>query len=260
MPYLYKNTDDFIYYNTPINEKNKASNQNPCIIFHHGLMSGMQSSKAMAIEKYCQGKNYDYIRFDNFGHHSSSGKFEEQTISSWLEGLELIVEKLTNKNQKILLIGSSMGGWIAMLYAIKYPERMAGFISMSAAPDFTEELIWDKLSANQQQQMKENGILNVQGQDPECNYVYPISYKLIEDGRKNSLLNKDAINIKCPSHIIHGMQDTDVPYSLATRIADKISHNNVVVKLIKDANHKLAREKDLHIIFNSIEELYNHYT
>ncbi len=269
-----KNKKKFITYHRHNATKRKA----PFVIFHHGLMSDMNGSKALHIENHCKEHDYNFIRFDNFGHGKASGLFTDQTISSWFEGLNLVINELT-QNQPILLIGSSMGAWITMLKAINHaktitssklintskenkfsntiypPKKIIGMIGISAAPDFTEELIWNKMTPSEQKELTQNGIINITGDDPKCNHSYPVNLELIKDGRKNLLLNKEKINISCPVHLIHGMCDSDVNYNISARIASKISSNNIILKLIKDGTHSLSRGKDLAVICNSIEEI-----
>lgn len=250
MDILYTNNKEkFLAYNKYKAEKKKA----PFIIFHHGLMSDMHGNKAMWLEDHCRRNDYNFIRFDNFGHGQSSGNFSDQTISSWQEGLNLIIDKLAK--QPVLLVGSSMGAWITLLASIKRPNDIIGMVGISSAPDFSEELIWNQLTNSQKQKMKTDGICDVNGSDPNCKHTYPISFNLIQDGRKYLLLNKDKIDIKCPVHLLHGQQDVDVPYSISERIFVKIVHNNAALKLIKDGNHSLSREKDLNMICNSIDEI-----
>lgn len=239
----------FIAYDTLKSSKNKE----PYIIFSHGLMSNRYSSKALAIESFCTNNDLNYIRFDNFGSGDSSGNFQEQNISSWLEGLMMIVDQLTSG--KVILVGSSKGAWLTLLAAQNHPKKIQGIVNIASATDFTEEVIWNQLSEQQQQEMLQKGSTNVTGKNQECNYVYPISRQLIEDGRKHLLLNKPYIDINCPIHFIHGMKDCDVPYSYSTRTADKIKGSNVVTKLVKDGDHKLSRPQDIEIISNSIKEI-----
>lgn len=243
------NKEKFLAYNKYKTAKKKA----PFIIFHHGLMSDMDGSKAMCLEDHCKRNDYNFIRFDNFGHGQSSGKFSDQTVSSWQEGLDLVIDKLTT--EPVLLVGSSMGAWITLLASIKRPNNIIGMVGISSAPDFSEELIWNKLSYTQKQKMKTDGICDVGGTDPNCKHIYPISFDLIKDGRNHLLLNNDKINIKCPVHLLHGQQDIDVPSSFSERVFAKISHDNVSLKLIKDGNHSLSREKDLNMVCNSIDEI-----
>ena len=150
-----------------------------------------------------------------------------------------------------------MGAWITLLASIKRPNDIIGMVGISSAPDFSEELIWNKLTDSQKQKMKTDGICDIGGSDPNCKHIYPISFNLIKDGRKFLLLNKEKIDIKCPVHLLHGQQDIDVPYSISERIFIKIAHNNASLKLIKDGNHSLSREKDLNMICNSIDEIIN---
>lgn len=245
------NKEKFLVYNKYKTAKKKA----PFIIFHHGLMSDMCGSKAMWLEDHCRRNNYNFIRFDNFGHGQSSGNFSDQTISIWQEGLDLVIDKLAK--QPVLLVGSSMGAWITLLASIKRPNDIIGMVGISSAPDFSEELIWNKLTDSQKQKIKTDGIYDIGGSDPNCKHIYPISFNLIKDGRKFLLLNNEKIDIKCPVHLLHGQQDFDVPYSISERIFIKIAHNNASLKLIKDGNHSLSREKDLNMICNSIDEIIN---
>lgn len=239
--------DKFISYNH--HKSNKKNN--PHIIFLHGLMSNMEGVKARHIENYCKVQGYNFTKFDNFGHGKSSGKFTEETIGSWTEGLELVLEELANS--PVILIGSSMGGWIALLAAIKHPSKIKSVICIAPAPDFTEESIWKKLPLSHQEEMQRAGALKISGAD--CNSGYLISYKLIEDARNHLLLSLESIKIDCPVHLIHGLLDKDVSFDVSIRLLNKITSSQVVLKLIKDGEHNLSRDSDLQIITNSIEEI-----
>ena len=241
------NRNKFIYYNHYKSNKKNI----PHIIFLHGLMSNMEGTKAQFIENYCKVKDYNFTKFDNFGHGKSSGKFVEETISSWTRGLELVLQELASS--PVVLIGSSMGAWVALLTAIKYPERIKSLICPSPAPDFTEDSIWKKLPIPKQQEMQRAGVLRVSG--AECGSGYLISYNLIEDARNHLLLKSESININCPVHLIHGLLDSDIPPSVSIQLQNKIASSNVVLKLIKDGKHNLSRKCDLEIIVNSLEEI-----
>lgn len=247
-----KNREKSIAYNKLVATGKNAT----CVIFHHGLMSNMNGKKSIYIENYCKMKGYNFIRFDNFGHGKSSGKLTEQNISTWLEGLDLVIDNLTEDAQ-ILLIGSSMGGWVTMLNAIRRNSsaKIKAVIGLSPALDFTKELVWDKLGKEKQNELKKEKVCALKSTNPECAELYPISYDLITDGKKHLLLNSESINITCPVHLIHGMKDIDVPYNMSERTIEKITSDKAVLKLIKDADHRLSREEDFHIICNSIEEL-----
>ena len=135
MNFLHSNNEQIIAYHNHFVAKKEA----PYLIFHHGLMSNMNGDKALFVENYCKERGYNFIRYDNYGHGASSGKFIDQTISSWLEGLLLVIEQLTTG--EVILIGSSLGAWISILAGIVLPQRVAGIITISAAFDFTEELL-----------------------------------------------------------------------------------------------------------------------
>ncbi len=249
MNFLHFNNEKIIAYHNHFVAKKEA----PYLIFHHGLMSNMNGDKALFVENYCKERGYNFIRYDNYGHGASSGKFVDQTISSWLEGLLLVIDQLTTG--PVILVGSSLGAWISVLAGTIAPKRIVGIITISAAFDFTEELIWNGIDLEQKTQLQKNGTCEIGGANPGCSQKYPISLNLIEDARQHLLLNRNNIDITCPVHLIHGMQDIDVPYTISTRGAEKIKSNNVVIKLIKDGTHSLSRPSDLQLLCNSIEEI-----
>ncbi|WP_347938665.1 alpha/beta hydrolase [Rickettsia oklahomensis] len=249
---LYNRTQDkFIVYNNY-----RLINTNiPSVIFLHGLMSSMQSTKALYLIDYCKKNNYNFIVFDNFGHGNASGRFEDQTISNWLEGISLILDKLIDT--EAILVGSSMGGWLALLATLRFPNKIKGLVCLAPAPDFTED-IWQNISLDDQNKMQKEGMLEVSSKN--CEYKYPISYKLIEDAKKHLMLTKNKIDINIPIHLIHGMLDKDVPYNVSTKLLDKITGKQIVLKLIKDGHHNLSREQDLKIMTNSLEEIISNVT
>lgn len=242
-----KDKDKFIVYNRYKSNKKNA----PYVVFLHGLISSMNSTKALHIANYCQQKDYNFISFDNFGCGNSAGKYLNETIGSWLLGVEMVLSNLAPS--PVVIVGSSVGGWLALLIALKLPTKLCGLVCLAAAVDFTEEVIWQKLPPSKQQQMEQEGWLPIGGTD--CKEQYPISYNLITEARNHLLLNHADINIKCPVHLVHGMLDNDVPYNVSTRLLEKITSENMVLKLIKDAGHNLTRESDLRIITNSIDEI-----
>ncbi len=241
--------NSFISYNIYRSTKKNA----PSVVFLHGLMSSMEGSKSIFFMEYCKQHDYNIIIFDNYGHGKSSGSFAEETVGSWLEGLEFVLTHLVTK--PIILIGSSMGAWIALLAALKAPEKISSLICIAAAVDFTEQLIWQKLTTEEKQRIQEEKCIDLTGCDRDRKY--PISHKLIIEGRNHLLLDLPDIAIDKPVHLIHGMQDIDVPYTISTKLAEKIRGNEVVIKLIKDGNHKLLRQSDLDIMTSSLEELIN---
>ena len=246
------NTDNnrFIAYNIHKSIKKNA----PSVVFLHGLMSSMEGSKALFYMDYCKQHDYNVVIFDNYGHGQSSGNFLEETIGSWLDGLELVLNNLVK--QPVILIGSSMGAWLAILATLRAPERVSGLMCLAPAVDFTERLIWQNLNEFEKRQMQEEKWIEVSGRD--CRSKYPISYRLIDEARHHLVLNSSSIALDKPVHLIHGMLDNDVPHALSTELAEKISSNAMVVKLIKDGDHKLARQSDFAIMASSLEELISY--
>jgi pimeloyl-ACP methyl ester carboxylesterase len=215
------------------------------IIFLSGFKSDMNGTKAQAFSKYAKKNNLDLTLFEYSGHGSSSGKFTDGTIGLWLENTLNVIDQLTEKPQ--ILVGSSMGGWIMLLAALARPERISSLIGLAAAPDFTEELIWDYLTQEQKDMLLKNKQIDFNNEF--CDDPYPISLDLITEAREHILLDKEII-LDMPIHLIHGMEDKDVPYQTSIRIAEKVTSSNVNVHLIKDADHVLSRPQDLEFIYD----------
>lgn len=243
------NKSKFIAYNHYKSNKKNS----PHVVFLHGFMSNMYGTKSSYIENHCINNDYNYITFDHFGHGQSSGELLDETLESWLSGLETVLERLIEANEPVILVGSSLGGWLATLAAVKWPHKIKALICLAAAVDFTEELIWKKLPAALQRQLEAQNLIEVGGSNLE--YKFKISYRLITNARKYLLLHSDSIKINCPVHLIHGILDEEVPYTVSQELFKKITGNNIVLKLIKDGNHNLKRPSDLKIITNSLDEL-----
>lgn len=244
---LYYSNKEYLAYN-----KNSPKDSNKYgLIFLGGFKSDMNGTKATYLNDFAIKNNYDLVRFDYFGHGESSGKFIDGTIGLWLENAVAIIDELALDKPQIL-IGSSMGGWIMLLAAILRPKNIVGLIGLAAAPDFTEELIWNVLSSKQKEGIEEKGKINFSNEF--CEDAYPISLKLITEARNHLLLNSE-IPIELPICLIHGMMDKDVPYSTSIRIAEKLIGNDIKVHLIKDAGHGLSRTEDLEFISNVINDL-----
>lgn len=189
---------------------------------------------------YCQQTHRAFLSIDMFGHGDSSGDFLDGCISRWTDDVTLALDELTEGPQ--ILVGSSMGGWVMLRAALARPDRIKGMVGIAAAPDFTEDLIWNTLTADQKHEMKTQGFLEQPSEYDEEPYV--ISYGLIEDGR-NCLLMGDAIPIDVPTHLLHGQKDEDVPYSTSLALASKLTSSEVEITLVKDGDHRLSRPQDL---------------
>lgn len=218
----------------------KILGQGPGVVFIHGLMSDMDGGKALAVEALCRDRGQAFVRFDCYGHGQSSGDFPDGTIGRWADDAVAVIDALTDGPQ--IVVGSSMGGWVMLLCALKRPERVAGLVGIAAAPDFTEDLMRGQLSVEQLATIERDGRVDVPsdyGDDP-----YIISKKLLDDGQNNLLLRAE-LPIDVPVRLIQGMQDEDVPYQTAGRIMDKLRTTDVEVTYVKAGDHRLSEPHDL---------------
>jgi len=227
---LERGNSGFIAYNR-LDKKNKNL---PEVLFLGGFKSDMSGTKATYLEYVCKKRGQTYTRFDYFGHGLSSGSFTQGTIGQWLSDALAMIDEVTEG--PLILVGSSMGGWIMTLAALARPERIHALIGIASAPDFTEELIWAGLTESQQKDFVRQGIIQTPSQYE--NQGFPITLQLIEEGREHLVLPK-AIDIHCPVHLIHGAADKDVPWMLSRRLARRIKSPDVTLTLIKNGDHRL---------------------
>jgi pimeloyl-ACP methyl ester carboxylesterase len=214
----------------------------PIVVFLPGFRSDMTGDKATALAAFCAARGQAMLRFDYSGHGASGGRFEDGTIGGWTEDALALIDQQTDG--PLVLVGSSMGGWIALLAAIARPQRVVALIGIAAAPDFTEALMWDAMTVEERATIMRDGVLHVPS---EYGNPYPITRALIEDGRTRLLLN-DPIAIECPVRLLHGLQDPDVPWEMALRIAEQLTSQDVRVTFVKDGDHRLSRLQDLALL------------
>lgn len=228
----------------------KLEGRSPGIIFLGGFMSDMTGTKASFFEEFCREQGRAYIRFDYSGHGVSSGKFEEGTISTWTEDTLEVIDQLSRDQQ--ILIGSSMGGWVMVLAALQRKARIVGLMGIAAAPDFVESLIWNKLTAQQKDEIQTKGICYIpaEGYDKP----YPITKKFIEDGRQQTILNK-PIDLLCPIRLVHGVDDTEVPWEFSQKLMNACISNNATLTLLKKGDHRLSKPHELDILGNTLNAL-----
>lgn len=221
----------------------------PGLIFLGGFASDMTGTKASFLAETCASRNLSFLRFDYRGHGQSSGDFKDGTIGAWFEDTLTAFDQLTTGPQ--IVIGSSMGGWLGLMLAMQRPARLASFIGVAAAPDFTEDLMWDLLSKEQKKQLKSDGFIYDETAPPEERA--PLTLKLIEEGRQHLIL-RDIIPLQVPVRLLQGMEDREVPWTYASRIADTLESRDVRVHLIKDGDHRLSRPQDLALLWQTVEE------
>ncbi len=213
--------------------------KSPGIIWCGGLKSDMDGSKASALHKWADEQDRAFLRFDYFGHGVSSGDFRHGTVSRWAADTVQVIDALTQGPQ--ILVGSSMGGWTALLAALARASRIKALVLLAPAPDFTEKLMWANFNDDIRATIMEEGIYY---EPSDYDEPYEISRELIVDGRKNLLLDA-PINIKCPVRIIQGMKDTSVPYTHASKIVDALVSPDVELTLVKNGDHSLSGAEDI---------------
>ena len=218
----------------------RVEGKGPGVVFLHGYRSDMTGTKALALEALCRARGRAFLRFDAFGHGQSSGDLADGTIGRWAEDAIAVIEALAPGPQ--VLVGSSLGGWIATLAALTLRRRVVGLVGIAAALDFTEDLVWAELDPAQRRQLLETGGVTLGGEDGD--EAFPVHRVLIEDGR-NHLLLRDYINLACPVRLLHGQRDRDVPWQTSLRFAEALAADDVAICLIKDGGHRLSRPADL---------------
>ncbi len=227
----------------------KAEGRAPVVVFLPGFRSDMTGDKATHLAQFCATRGQAMLRLDYSGHGASGGRFEDGTIGLWTEDALAAIDHLTRG--PLVLVGSSMGGWIALLAARARRDRIAGLVGIAAAPDFTETLMWQAMAPAERDTLLHDGVLYIPSQygDP-----YPITRKLIEDGRRHLLL-RAPIPLDCPVRLLHGQRDPDVPWETALRIAERLTGPDVHVTLVKDGDHRLSRPQDLALLERTLTPL-----
>lgn len=228
----------------------------PTIVWLGGFKSDMAGSKALALHQWAAKTGKGFARFDYFGHGQSSGTFEHGDISHWKNDALALFHNVIQG--PLLLVGSSMGGWIALLAALAQPERVNGMVLIAPAPDFTEVLMWDKFDdAIREEIMSQGRWLRPTDYDDD---PQPITRQLIEDGRKHLLLNAPSIPVKIPVHILQGTADDAVPWQHAQTLADKLESDDVALTLVKDGDHRLSSDTDITRLIQTVEAMWHKCT
>jgi pimeloyl-ACP methyl ester carboxylesterase len=227
----------------------RLDGREPTVVFMTGFRSDMTGDKATSLAAFCAARGQAMLRFDYRGHGTSSGAFLDGTIGVWAADALAAIDRLTSG--KLVLVGSSMGGWIALLTALARPERIAGLVGVAAAPDFTQRLMWEAMTPAERETLERDGVLYVPSQYGEPT---PITVGLIRDGA-NHLVLTGAISIHCPVRLLHGQADPDVPWELALCIAEQLETPDVHVILVKDGDHRLSRSADLALLGQTVAAL-----
>jgi len=223
--------------------------QGPGVVFLGGLKSDMQGTKALFLEDWAARQGRAFLRFDYSGHGQSSGAFTDGCIGDWAEDAAAALAELTDGPQ--VLVGSSMGGWIGCLLARRYPDRVAGFIGIAAAPDFTEDSMWAGFSEAQKAQMLEEGQIALPSEYDE---PYIITRRMIEDGR-DQLVLRQPLAINAPMRLLQGTADADVDMSVALRLLDHLQSPDARLTLVKGADHRFSDDRCLGLVQTALDEV-----
>ena len=227
----------------------KREGKGPCIVWLGGFRSDMDGTKAEALDQWCAREGRAVLRFDYSGHGLSGGDFLGGTISRWRDDALFMLDRLADG--PAVLVGSSMGGWIALLLARMRPERIKGMVLIAPAPDFTEELMWAEMPAAAKVELLEKGVW--QRDSAYDHERYPITRVLIEDGRENLVLGA-PIAAAFPVRILQGMADPDVPWRHAMRLVEAIE-GDVRINLVKHGDHRLSTPDDLKLLEQTLSGL-----
>lgn len=222
------------------------------VIFLGGFMSNMQGSKAQFLHDVCEKQNIPFTRFDYFGHGSAYGEFSDYVMGDWIQNSLDVLEHVTPPIPHIL-IGSSMGGWIAMKLAMLKKERIKALIGIAPAPDFTDKMAEKMLTQEQRNTIEREGHIIVPSDYDE---PYIITKKLLDDGRTHFIMdNQPSIPIHCPVRILQGMCDASVPYMRALEIAQKLESDDVELFLQKNGDHSLSNDAGLKLLEQTLLSL-----
>jgi pimeloyl-ACP methyl ester carboxylesterase len=247
----------FVKVGTPSDERAIAVRRDegggPGLFWLGGFKSDMKGTKAEALSQWARENGRACVRFDYSGHGESAGDFRDGTIGRWLEESLAVFEAHAEGPQ--VVVGSSMGGWIALLLLRALRKRTAsgkaaGLVLIAPAVDFTEVLMWQRFPAKVKKEIEEQGVWL---RPSEYDEPYPITRALIEDGR-NHLLLGGMIETGCPVRILQGVQDPDVPWNHAVALTSRLAQDDVVLTLVKDGDHRLSRPEDLERLIKAVGE------
>lgn len=223
----------------------------PCIVFLGGLKSDMQGTKAVHLEDWAKGRGQAFLRFDYSGHGESGGTFEEGCIGDWAEDALAAVTVLTEG--PLVVVGSSMGGWQALLLARAIPERIAGMVTIAAAPDFTEDGYWASFTDAQKQELETVGHVELPSDYME---PYIISKRMIDDGRTRLVL-RQPLPLPFPVRCLQGTDDTAVSTETALRLLEHAECNDMRLTLVKGADHRFSDDACLALIEAAVADILN---
>ena len=242
------------YFSTSNNRKIKYFFLNKksqiIVVFFHGFMSDMVGAKPMAIQKFCRKQKLNFLKFEYSGHGKSKGKFINGNISKWSNDAKQIIKAIIKKNNNLIFVGSSMGSWIALNLFSDFKKQIRGFLGISSAPEFLEELMWKKFNKKIKKIIMTKKIYHLN----HGGFIYPLTKQLIQDGRKNKVLNK-KINFNIPITLFHGLKDEVVPLKFSIKILKNCIKTKKKLIKVKNGNHSLSRKRDLKKICSELNNM-----
>ena len=240
------------YLDTPQGRRlayHRTEGAGPMVVFLGGLRSDMEGTKALHLEAWAQAAGRAFLRFDYSGHGQSSGRFEDGCIGDWAEDAEAALASLTAG--PLVLVGSSMGGWQALLAARAAPARVAGLVTVAAAPDFTEDGIWAGLTDSQKREVLDRGRTALPSEYGEPMIV---TRRLIEDGREHLVLRR-PLALPMPTRMLQGTDDADVDMSVALRLLVHAEGTDIRLTVVKGADHRFSSPDCLALMTEAIAEV-----
>ena len=228
----------------------RTPGQGPGVVFLGGFKSDMAGTKALYLQEWAQAQGRAFLRFDYSGHGQSSGHFLDGAIGDWFEDALAAITALTKGPQ--ILVGSSMGGWIALLLARAIPDRIAGLVGIAAAPDFTEDSMWQGFDAAQRAELAQQGQVALPSDYADEPYI--ITRRLIEEGRTRLVL-RSPLTLPFPVRLLQGTADSDVPPEVALRLLDHANAEDIRLTLVKGADHRFSSAACLAMITTAINEI-----
>lgn len=228
----------------------RSSGRGPGVVFLGGFKSDMTGTKAAWLHDWAREQNRAFLRFDYSGHGDSSGSFEEGCIGDWFQDAHQVIEALTDGPQ--VLVGSSMGGWIALLVARAMPQRVAGLVTIAAAPDFTQQGFWAGFDDAQRQTLLRAERIELPSDYSDQPYV--ITRRLIEDGRDHLVMDQ-PLPLSVPVRMLQGTADADVPVDWAMRLLGHAAGDDIRLTLVKGADHRFSTPECLRLIGQSIDDV-----
>ena len=219
------------------------------IVFLHGFMSDIEGDKPKNFLKYCKKRKMGFLAIEYSGHGKSSGKFTKGNISKWTREVKIAIKKIIKKNC-FILVGSSMGSWIALNIFKDFTKQIKGFLGIGSAPEFLERLMWKKFSKKIKKEIIKKKIYQLKHGE----YEYPITHQIIKDGRKNKVLNK-KYNSKIPVTMVHGSKDEVVPINYSKKILNNFKKAKKSILIIKNGDHSLSSKINLKRINKEIDKI-----